>query len=658
MDTMRVMQRQRAEPNLVIYNSALTALGAAWRNALELVTTIATSAQQCDVVTLGAVLRSIEDWPRAFQLLSAQVWSGMDLNLVLLNSLLGRHWRWALGLNSRLVLDQTSYNSCINAAGEALPAAWCYAAVQLSSMASMACERDQISFNSAIKACQGHWNPAMKIFNSMRLKEVCPSVRSYGSSIAAAASSRHWRFALQLWQHPNIKASLISGNAVVSAFTAWTRAMELLQMLRNGLQVSTVTFGAAMAGEIRWHRALQLLREVREVRLEVTIISCNSVMNACAEESKWEMAAQLMSEIRSSRIQATVVTQNTLLLALANGAEWPRALHVASEMVKDETSYNTLIDALARGGQWEASLCILQVMFEESTKPSRISFNSAINACASDGRWSVALALLERMKKADLELNAIGLSSCVTAMGRGRQWALALELLRLRPADQPDTMSCNSAIVACGGQWWRIFELLCCIASPDLITYSSCIGSMARNANWPLAVEILRLMPKSRISPELVCYNSTFAACHRSGQWRYPLALAAQMSLDVIGFNNLIGACAQDAQWHRALGALRLLEAPNSDLPDAISFGGTIHACAKRARWNEALQLLEKLSASMLEAELITYCSCMAACNRAAQFHATLRLSIDVGPIDPMDPVLLGHCFSACVATRHAGTSD
>ena len=43
------------------------------------------------------------------------------------------------------------------------------------------------------------------------------------------------------------------------------------------------------------------------------------------------------------------------------------------------------------------------------------------------------------------------------------------------------------------------------------------------------------------------------------------------MSLDVISFNNIIGACAQDAQWHRALGALQLLEAPNSNLPDAIS---------------------------------------------------------------------------------------
>ena len=51
-----------------------------------------------------------------------------------------------------LVLDQTSYNSCINAAGEALPAAWCYAAVQLSSMASMACERDQISALEALEA--------------------------------------------------------------------------------------------------------------------------------------------------------------------------------------------------------------------------------------------------------------------------------------------------------------------------------------------------------------------------------------------------------------------------------------------------------------------------------------------------------------------------
>ena len=70
--------------------------------------------------------------------------------------------------------------------------------------------------------------------------------------------------------------------------------------------------------------------------------------------------------------------------------------------------------------------------------------------------WSLKKAPM--LRQADLEPNAMGLSSCVTAMGRGRQWALALELLR---ADHPDTMSCNSAIVACGGQWWRIFELLC-----------------------------------------------------------------------------------------------------------------------------------------------------------------------------------------------------
>ena len=41
-----------------------------------------------------------------------QVWSGINLNLVLLNSLLGRHWRWALGLNSRFLVATRCGPNC------------------------------------------------------------------------------------------------------------------------------------------------------------------------------------------------------------------------------------------------------------------------------------------------------------------------------------------------------------------------------------------------------------------------------------------------------------------------------------------------------------------------------------------------------------------
>eukprot|EP00434_Breviolum_minutum_P015400 symbB.v1.2.013570.t1/scaffold963.1/size148485/10 len=344
-------------------------------------------------------------------------------------------------------------------------------------MDTLSAQRDPISYNSVMKACQkGQWQSAMTIFDHVRFETVHPTVRTYCSSIAAAAFAQRWLMALAMWQHPICKSSPVCGNALVSA-SSWTGALEILQMLQTGLQVTLVTFGAAIAAcGKRWQMALCLREDMSQARLEVNIISCNSVMNSCAEESQWEMAIQLLAQIRKDKLLPTVVSQNTLLLALANGNEWQTALDVLKQMLeKDESSYNTVIDALAQVGQWERSLCILQVMLEETVRPNRISFNSAVNACANDGSWLMALALLERMEKEQLELNAIGLSSAVTACSRGRQWAMALDILHAVQAQQalPDTMSCNSAIKACGGQWWRIFDLLCCMPFPDLITYST-----------------------------------------------------------------------------------------------------------------------------------------------------------------------------------------
>ena len=60
-----------------------------------------------------------------------------------------------------------------------------------------------------------------------------------------------------------------------------------------------------------------------------------------------------------------------------------------------------------------------------------------------------------------------------------------------------------------------------------LISYIPSLNHILSLASTCIVLEPHQQL-RSRISPELVCYNSTFAACHRSGQWRYPLALAAQ----------------------------------------------------------------------------------------------------------------------------------
>lgn len=78
---------------------------------------------------------------------------------------------------------------------------------------------------------------------------------------------------------------------------------------------------------------------------------------------------------------------------------------------------------------------------------------------------------------------------------------------------------------------------------PSLNRIITNLGSVASKSTWsPTYGHQLR----SRISPELVCYNSTFAACHRSGQWRYPLALAAQK----LGSGEFLPRSKRDIRWY------------------------------------------------------------------------------------------------------------
>ena len=137
-----------------------------------------------------------------------------------------------------------------------------------------------------------------------------------------------------------------------------------------------------------------------------------------------------------------------------------------------------------------------------------------------------------------------------------------------------------------------------------MITYSSTLAAYASNAVWDRALKLLMAM-KPSISPELVCFSSTMAACQRAGRWPLPLALAQrmetqEMSPNLVISNNLISACAQDAQW---LLALHLFT--NSKITDVIG------------RWSCGGLLCQVTSAQVVSRDL---------CPRIPEMHWTSGL--------------------------------
>eukprot|EP00913_Durusdinium_trenchii_P001238 g1141.t1 len=360
----------------------------------------------------------------------------------------------------------------------------------------------------------------------------------------------------------------------------WTLTVSFWQQMRHReVEHSVVTYGTVLA-QLAWRTGALLLQELlSQVRLDPNVISYNCVMNACAEESRvlserWErtlaLSVQDGREMCAMELCPSLVSRNVVLSALAKAAEWPKALRWWEEMAEDRCYGRS--EAMAA-----SSLCFGSPPGDAS--PYRVSesfafrLSSAVNACARARKWQMALSLLSSLRSTEVV---------------------------------PDTTTCNSAINACSSQWWHSFDLLCCMPSPDHLTYGSMLSACASQGLWPTCLEVLKFQQKHRVSPQLTSYTSTLAACHRSGQWLFAMLMVVsfssfgkgrrcrkRISADVVGYNNLISACAQDAQWRRAMRLLHT-DMPNSTLrPDSISFGGVIHACAERAQWQAALCLLE-----------------------------------------------------------------
>ena len=164
--------------------------------------------------------------------------------------------------------------------------------------------------------------------------------------------------------------------------------------------------------------------------------------------------------------------------------------------------------------------------------------------------------------------------SCIGSMARNANWPLAVEILRLMPKCPDERQDCYGCCNRsdennnCGIRvlnlrnpfTWKcpcvsmcLFRGICGSSSQSIqftyhliypVTQSHTnLGSVASKSTWsPTYGHQLR----SRISPELVRYNLTFAACHRSGQWRYPLALAAQK----LGSGEFLPRSQRDIRWY------------------------------------------------------------------------------------------------------------
>ena len=173
---------------------------------------------------------------------------------------------------------------------------------------SLGFEPDQISYASAIKACErvGQWQRALLLLKDMVAQQIEPDVITFTSAIAACASGGEWKRAVALLETMRacgVEPNAISYNAAISACEKggkWSRAISLLdEMQTRGVQPDVISFSAAISACEKggqWERALALLDETPSRGVAPDVIIYSAAISACEACGERETAARLYAD--------------------------------------------------------------------------------------------------------------------------------------------------------------------------------------------------------------------------------------------------------------------------------------------------------------------------------------------------------------------------
>ncbi|CAJ1419776.1 unnamed protein product [Effrenium voratum] len=436
-----------SEANTASANCALDACaqGAAWRQALLLLQWMPLRRLSASEVTQGVSVNALRgSWPQALQVLDTG-------NIVAVNTALAAiRWEQAVVLFWRLRIKRTVRT--LNAV--------------LGSLASV-----------------GQWQQALPF---LELRSPAPDVVSYNCLLTACARAQHWELALRLLcEMPGeVLPDQVSFAAVLDSLPGPELAAWILQQARRGVRADLVTQSAALRcfGKAeRWQMSCLILANVAETGLQRDQVLCgaaadacgrvgqwriawqllpnslvttNSVLNACAQARRWLAGLRLLHGLPEARLQPDLLSLSAA--AQATRTAWQRCLSLQElgAQCRDEIFYEALLRALAphqlvpqlrclrqdalsswaekkrpgMAGMWNCALCL-------------IAFMQATSRLGEMALWPFGVSIGHLYGTYGLgALCGVGLGGCGFGLALG-QWDAQLRLRQL-----PDLTAAQKAL--------------------------------------------------------------------------------------------------------------------------------------------------------------------------------------------------------------------
>jgi len=487
------------------------------------------------------------------------------------------------------------------------------------------CAPSRIDYDYVLRCCASNaeaWREALDLLRTMRNDGITPESRTYVVLMDTLRKVKRPAKALEVFYRMRKQGTInIHPKCFSAAICAASEqdkpklALSLLEEAKiNGAATSSVYAAAinACANAKDYLTACDLLDEMQQKEVPMTVEAVGAAIKACYEAGLWRQAVKLLELLTTKKVPGdTLQCFNTAISACAKASRWKEALSLLEIIKKhnqsgpDIFSYSSVITACARADKFEKVQELVQEMEQKQLPGNLITYNALASAHRKKGDYRSIFRIMKEMRHFGIQPDDRTYMEAILACNKAGQYGKAMTTwTELQESGIWINHQAYGAAMRAMGQlrlWRAVISTIKQMKErgikPNSIEYLSAIHACKKSKRWDAAILILQQMRNDGLKPCIKSYTSTITVCVQAGQHEEAYILFRRMAEDGVQPNEvtysiMILGCRMGGKWERAVGLIHEM-AEDGQVPSISCFKYGFEALEEAGKWSELLEQIE-----------------------------------------------------------------
>jgi pentatricopeptide repeat protein len=188
--------------------------------------------------------------------------------------------------------------------------------------------------------------------------------------------------------------------------------------------------------EKKLQRVWAVYEEMTERNLEMSLVTFNTVMDACARVGSMDDVSKIMEHMKQHRVEPNIITFSTLLKGHCQAGNIDLGFSTLHQMKKetnlkpDEIMYNSLLDGCAQNSLYAEGMELYNEMLQEGLRPSNFTLSILVKLMNRSRKVDEAFAIVKEItQKYGIKPNAHVYTNLIQACVSNRRHARALTVV-------------------------------------------------------------------------------------------------------------------------------------------------------------------------------------------------------------------------------------